>query len=362
MKLINSFTITFAGICMSGILALTANAQPPSAITGDAARVDVTGGSGTFTNKGHYLILLSNSGTAYQTIGVGGAASTTGSYHYSTAGNSASLNLIDNSFGIVGDTFAFSDADSGTFALTANGGKQSGGFEFATGPAPAALTKHSYIVTIQDGTVPFASNGVAVFSPTSDSQYIVMGMNGVGTSTGSYSYSKANNSTGTFALSDSLTGDSTEYFSYQGTNHGFYLVSGGASGFQVGDFAVVNLVPAAFFLGQVDLNSHVEYLQFSTGNAFGYYTTTDFDFPLFYHLDMGFEYYFDANDGVHGCFLYDFSSQTFFYTNPQSWPYLFDFSLNHWLFYFPDQTKPGRMTSKPRQFYDIGAGGTIITK
>jgi hypothetical protein len=42
-------------------------------------------------------------------------------------------------------------------------------------------------------------------------------------------------------------------------------------------------------------------------------------------------------------------------------PYLYDFSLNALLYYYPDAGKPGHYTTNPRYFYNF-ATGQIITK
>jgi sugar lactone lactonase YvrE len=116
-----------------------------------------------------------------------------------------------------------------------------------------------------------------------------------------------------------------------------------------------------FFNGQVALGNGVYYLAFTNGIPFGYYNLGDFDFPWFYHYDMGFEYFFDANDGNGGCYLYDSTSGDFWYTSPGVFPYLYDFTLNSWLYYFPDPNDAQHYTSNPRYFYDYGTG-QIITK
>ena len=116
----------------------------------------------------------------------------------------------------------------------------------------------------------------------------------------------------------------------------------------------------AFFSGEVSLGNGVYYLQFPNGTPFGYYAyLTD---PRFiYHFDMGFEYWFDANDGQSGIFFYDFMSNHFFYTSPSfPFPYLYDFSLNSVLYYYPDPNNPGHYTTNPRYFYNF-ATGQIIT-
>ena len=117
----------------------------------------------------------------------------------------------------------------------------------------------------------------------------------------------------------------------------------------------------AFFDGEVNLGSGVEFLTFPDGTPFGYYSFLT-DPAYIYHFDLGYEYVFDANDGNSGVYLYDFASSDFFYTSPSfPFPYLYDFGLQSTLYYYPDTTSPGHYTANPRYFFDF-ATGTIITK
>ena len=114
----------------------------------------------------------------------------------------------------------------------------------------------------------------------------------------------------------------------------------------------------AFFSGEVALGNGVYYLQFPNGTPFGYYSylpTQNF----IYHLDLGFEYFFDANDANHGIYFYDIASSSFFYTSPTLFPDLYDFSLNAWLYYLPDANNPGRYTNNPRWFFNFATGQWI---
>ena len=116
-----------------------------------------------------------------------------------------------------------------------------------------------------------------------------------------------------------------------------------------------------FFNAEVSAGNGTDYLAFSNGNYFGYYSYLS-DENYFYHADLGFEYLFDANDGQDGVYLYDFASDTFFYTSPSfPFPYLYDFSLNSVVYYYPDPNEPGHYTTNPRYFYNFGTG-QIITK
>lgn len=117
----------------------------------------------------------------------------------------------------------------------------------------------------------------------------------------------------------------------------------------------------AFFDGQAGLGGGIYYLAFTNNTPFGYYNLGSFDFPWFYHYDMGFEYFFDANDGSAGAYLYDSTSGDFWYTSPGLFPYMYDFTLNAWLYYFPDTSNPGHYTSNPRYFYNF-VSNQIITR
>jgi hypothetical protein len=122
----------------------------------------------------------------------------------------------------------------------------------------------------------------------------------------------------------------------------------------------------AFFAGEIALGSGWYYLQFANGTPFGYYShlVVMNDPNFIYHIDMGFEYFFDANDNNSGIYFYDFTSNGFFYTSPSPsfpFPFLYDFSLNTVLYYFPDPNIQGRYTSNPRYFYNF-ATHQVITK
>ena len=113
-----------------------------------------------------------------------------------------------------------------------------------------------------------------------------------------------------------------------------------------------------FFNGEIALGGGFYYLQFANGTPFGYYSYLP-DQNFIYHIDLGFEYFFDANDANHGIYFYDFASSSFFYTSPTLFPDLYDFSLNAWLYYLPDANNPGRYTHNPRWFYNFTTGQWI---
>ena len=119
----------------------------------------------------------------------------------------------------------------------------------------------------------------------------------------------------------------------------------------------------SFFAGEVALSDGAYYLSFpNNGNIFGYYSYLS-DSRYIYHFDLGYEYVFDANDSKSGVYLYDFKSNSFFYTSPGfPFPYLYDFNLNAVLYYYPDPNSEGHYnTGGTRYFYNF-ATGQIIKK
>ena len=114
-----------------------------------------------------------------------------------------------------------------------------------------------------------------------------------------------------------------------------------------------------FFTGETALSDGAYYLQFPDGTPFGYYEFLSNPNYL-YHYDLGFEYVFDANDGNAGVYLYDFTSDHFFYTSPVfPFPFLYDFTLGTALYYYPDPNNAGHYTSNPRYFYDFATKSMI---
>ncbi|HWT04838.1 MAG TPA: hypothetical protein VN224_03705 [Xanthomonadales bacterium] len=116
---------------------------------------------------------------------------------------------------------------------------------------------------------------------------------------------------------------------------------------------------AAFFSGAVALSNGVYYLQLPGGNIFGYYSYLP-DPNYIYHFDMGYEYVFDAGDGLGGVYLYDFSSSHWWYTGrTYEFPFVFDFSLNSVAYYYADAQNAGHYTTNPRYFFNFAAGQII---
>ena len=110
------------------------------------------------------------------------------------------------------------------------------------------------------------------------------------------------------------------------------------------------------------MSNGVHYLAFPNGTYFGYYAYLS-DPRYLYHFDLGYEYVFDADDGKQGVYLYDFASSGFFYTSPTfPFPYLYDFSLNSVVYYYPDPNNAGRYNTNGKRNFYVFSTGQIISK
>jgi len=113
-------------------------------------------------------------------------------------------------------------------------------------------------------------------------------------------------------------------------------------------------VPTPFFRGQSAISNNLEYLQFSNGTAFGYYSLGSFNWV--YHEDFGLVFYVDAGDSQNGAYLYDPHTTTYYYTSPAVWPQLYNENLQAWVYYYPATNSPGHYTSNPRVFRNMKTG------
>ena len=112
----------------------------------------------------------------------------------------------------------------------------------------------------------------------------------------------------------------------------------------------------AFFDGEEPLGGGWYYLRLKTNTVFGYYSYATF--PWLYHLDLGYVYFIasEANDGA---YIYDASLQQWFYTDPSSFPALYNFSAGAWYWYEPDKNNPEHYTRSPRWFVNLTTGTWI---
>ncbi|MDB5071866.1 MAG: peptidase [Candidatus Eremiobacteraeota bacterium] len=118
-----------------------------------------------------------------------------------------------------------------------------------------------------------------------------------------------------------------------------------------------NAARPSFFNGEAALSNGVYYLAFQNGTPFGYYSYLS-DPHYVFHFDLGYQYYFDSTD-PNTQYLYDFPSGHFWYTGANLWPYVYDFTLNAFLYYYPDTQNAGHYTTNPRYFYNFGTNQII---
>jgi hypothetical protein len=117
-----------------------------------------------------------------------------------------------------------------------------------------------------------------------------------------------------------------------------------------------------FFATQVNVGSGVDYMAFLNGTLFGYYAFTSGSASTvgawLDHQDMGYEYVLPA-DFQGNVYMYDLKSGHWFYTGITSFPYLYDFTLKAWLYYYPSPTNSQHYSSNPRYFYNFGTSSII---
>jgi hypothetical protein len=109
----------------------------------------------------------------------------------------------------------------------------------------------------------------------------------------------------------------------------------------------------AFFLGETPAGT-MYYLKFQNNIVFGYYAYLGGSW--IYHMDLGYEYTTPATDGANGVYFWDLSSGHWFYTNPGSFSFLYDFTLNAWLYYMPASGQANHYSNNPRWFKNMTTG------
>ena len=195
------------------------------------------------------------------------------------------------------------------------------------------------------------------------------GLGGVTVTPASGTYFATTSSSGGFVIPLPTTGSGTMTVTASGGSLGgarIKTVSWTAGTNVKVDFTTADAVSAAatnssaFFTGANALGNGVYYLGFAGGNYFGYYSYMA-DPNYIYHFDLGYEYVTNANDGNSGVYLFDFKSQGFFYTSPSfPFPYMYDFSRQSVVYYYPDAGNAGRYnTNGVRYFYDCSTGETF---
>jgi len=109
----------------------------------------------------------------------------------------------------------------------------------------------------------------------------------------------------------------------------------------------------AFFDGGMSMGGGMYYMTCTDKNPFGYYSLSFM--PWLYHFDMGWEYFIDAGNSAHGGFMWDQKMGVSFYTEPDIFPFMYNFGKGAWYYYAPDPNMSGHYSTNPRWFYDFGA-------
>ncbi len=228
----------------------SANAQAPNSVAGDGFLVGISSGTFPFASSGYYLFIPANTGNSYQSIGIYNVSISTGTYGYTPSSPSAAaLSINDSLAGLGTVSVSFATLNSGSFYSTLNSypsASQTGNFSFASSNAPSSIVGKTIVCTISDGLSPFANIGsFTIHAAASGNTYTILG-DGVGTanSSGTYSYSLANRSTGKLQITDSLIGASTVYLGLADASAGGYAITQPATGgFQIGSFMILDTTP-----------------------------------------------------------------------------------------------------------------------
>jgi hypothetical protein len=219
--------------------------QAPAALAGNSFGIDITGGTPPFATNGYYLFLPASAGDNYQVVGLDNVQNSSGTYSYSNAGAVGTVNFTDSVAGSLVGTLSFSTATSGGFHATnaAFSSYQSGNFGMFPGQALDSIAGQSIECTVQDGLYPFADTGSFTFQASvSGNTYVIVG-DGVNTanSSGTYSYSNINASTGVLQIDDSVGGALSAYMAFSTASAGeFAAKSPSTSGFQIATFVIAD--------------------------------------------------------------------------------------------------------------------------
>ncbi len=117
-----------------------------------------------------------------------------------------------------------------------------------------------------------------------------------------------------------------------------------------------------FFLTEASVGGGYYFMNFQNGTLFGYYTflqgTPSSANAIIYHSDMGYEYVLPA-DSLGNVYMYDFATGHWFFTGSGLFPYLYDFTLNTWIYYVPNTKVAGHYTTGPRTWVNLTTGKTF---
>ncbi|HEY4930646.1 MAG TPA: thaumatin family protein [Terriglobales bacterium] len=154
-------------------------------------------------------------------------------------------------------------------------------------------------------------------------------------------------SAGTLPYYETFSNACPNQYAWQYDDHAGGLSCTGIAAF---DVAFGKTLYPSFFNGQINDNNGIWQLNFPNGTFFGYYGLASY--PYLYQYGLGWEYVYNANDGASGVYFWDSSLNSFLYTNPSDFPFLYDFSSSSWLYYY---------SGTSRYFYDFGGRGLFFS-
>ncbi len=122
---------------------------------------------------------------------------------------------------------------------------QEGLFEMFTGRVPNSVSGTTVYRTVDDGLYPLAAAGTFTFTTAASGNSYTSRGDGINTanSSGTYSYTVMNATTGRLQLNDSVGGADITYFAFSDAVQGRFAVSRPAGGFQVGHFTILDSNP-----------------------------------------------------------------------------------------------------------------------
>jgi hypothetical protein len=219
--------------------------QAAGSLAGDSFGITVTGGTSPFASNGYYFFLPASAGDSYQVVGIDNVQNSSGTYSYSSAGAVGTVNFTDSVAGSLVGTLNFSTAASGGIYVTnaAFSAIQTGNFQMFSSQALDSIAGQRIECTVQDGLYPFADTGTFTFqAAASGNTYAVIG-DGINTanSSGTYSYSNINASSGMLQIDDSISGTAFAYMVFASSSSGEFAVkSPSSAGFQIATFVIVD--------------------------------------------------------------------------------------------------------------------------
>ena len=158
----------------------------PFSLVGRAATLAITGGTGIYASSGNALFAVSSAGPTYYLLGLTpSVADSYGNYTYTrTSGTTGTIIAHDTIFGVTStDTFTYTSASGGTYAVSGSGGTQFGFFSIVaspTGTAPLSVANDRAKFQISAGHGALAAGGnYTITTVATGNSYVLAGSPGL---------------------------------------------------------------------------------------------------------------------------------------------------------------------------------------